>query len=1048
MGFKCIHIADVHFRGLTRHKEYKESFKDMFQQVAELKPDVIYVGGDIVHSKTQGISPELIDLLSWWFTGLAKLAPTHIILGNHDGLVLNKHRQDAITPIVKALDNPRIHLYKKSGIYPTGIDGINWGVFSCFDEPGWKNVKPVEGDINIALYHGGVQGSATDIDWQIEGEIDTDFFAGFDFAFLGDIHRVQYLDNEKRIAYCGSTIQQNYGEAPGKGFLYWEIKSKDEYTSKFYPVAHRHPFVTLDWDGDVELMLENARIHPDESRFRIRASDLISQAEIKHLHAALKKEKKPFEIVFKYEQSDGFSSAIQTADGEIFHEDLRDPKTHISLLEQYYKEAEIPKEMWDRIEKLVTKYINQLVSEEQTARNTRFTIKHLEFENLFLYGKENVVNFDKLNGITGIFGKNRSGKSSIAGALMYTLFNTTDRGPIKNLHVINSRKGHCLGKVDFVVNGNMYRAERQTVKHQTRAGKVHAVTHLNLSRLNSAGEIIQDLNGEQRRETEKTMRTLVGTADDFLLTSLASQGEMNTFIKNRATQRKAILNKFLDLDVFEKMAYLAKEDSADIKGMLKNVPDKDWDTLIAEKEDRLKNRQLRKEDLDKQYADSRANLERLNITLATHKNKDAVTQCEVDEQVEKIEKIKLVLVSLKEKLGEMEIRRQDNLLKIDRISKLKEQFPVDELKEQLEIQRDLEKSLLELEHVHEKEKSLLKEQKKSVKRLSEVPCGDQFPTCKFIKNSHTNKSLLETQQKLVGDLISGVRASQRALKKLEEQQLQFKIDKYGDVLQQESELLLEDSRDEMSLNQLLTQQSKADKLLTESENNLSSMRLRVSSDSSAKAVSNLRREITALREKISKLDANRISVSESIALLQKEIKTTAAEKIKYGQLFEEWKSYDILMAAFSKKGIPLQIITSQLPIINIEISKILQGVVGFTVELTTESDSNDMDIIVNYGDSQRIIECASGMEKMMASLAIRVALINISCLPKTNMLIIDEGFGALDEMNVESCNRLLNSLKKWFKNILVISHVDAVKDAVDNVLDIISAGKDAQIIYE
>ena len=106
-----------------------------------------------------------------------------------------------------------------------------------------------------------------------------------------------------------------------------------------------------------------------------------------------------------------------------------------------------------------------------------------------------------------------------------------------------------------------------------------------------------------------------------------------------------------------------------------------------------------------------------------------------------------------------------------------------------------------------------------------------------------------------------------------------------------------------------------------------------------------------------------------------------------------------------------------------------------------------MDAYINYGDSRRVIECASGMEKMMASLAIRVALINISSLPKTDLLIIDEGFGALDEMNVEACNRLLESLKKWFKNILVISHVDAVKDAVDNVLDITSKGKDARVIF-
>jgi exonuclease SbcC len=85
------------------------------------------------------------------------------------------------------------------------------------------------------------------------------------------------------------------------------------------------------------------------------------------------------------------------------------------------------------------------------------------------------------------------------------------------------------------------------------------------------------------------------------------------------------------------------------------------------------------------------------------------------------------------------------------------------------------------------------------------------------------------------------------------------------------------------------------------------------------------------------------------------------------------------------------------------------------------------------------------MEKMMASLAIRVALINVSTLTKTNILIIDEGFGALDETNIEACTRLLKSLKKWFRNILVISHVDSIKDAVDNSLEIVKNEKDANV---
>ena len=155
--FKCLHISDIHFRGLTRHKEYKIVFEKLFVKARDLKPNIIFIGGDIVHSKTQGISPELIDILTWWFNSLSAIAPTHVILGNHDGLILNENRQDAISPIINALDDDNIFLYKKSGTYPTGIEGFNWCVFSCFDEEGWKDVEPVEEEVNIACFHGGVR---------------------------------------------------------------------------------------------------------------------------------------------------------------------------------------------------------------------------------------------------------------------------------------------------------------------------------------------------------------------------------------------------------------------------------------------------------------------------------------------------------------------------------------------------------------------------------------------------------------------------------------------------------------------------------------------------------------------------------------------------------------------------------------------------------------------------------------------------------------------------------------------------------------------------
>ena len=84
---------------------------------------------------------------------------------------------------------------------------------------------------------------------------------------------------------------------------------------------------------------------------------------------------------------------------------------------------------------------------------------------------------------------------------------------------------------------------------------------------------------------------------------------------------------------------------------------------------------------------------------------------------------------------------------------------------------------------------------------------------------------------------------------------------------------------------------------------------------------------------------------------------------------------------------------------------------------------------------------------MMASIAIRVALTNISTLPKSDMFIIDEGFGALDASNIEACAKLLKSLKKYFKTILIISHIDAIKDIVDKNLEVIVKGNDSYVEY-
>lgn len=189
---RIAHIADIHWRSLIRHDEYHAVFEEFAVKCTAQKVDHIFVGGDIFHTKTSGLSPEYIDQLRWWISRLSQNSDLHLTLGNHDGSLVNLNRQDAISPIVQALNNPRVHLYKQSGVYQFA-PGFNWCVFSLFDEEGWSRVKPVPGDVNIACYHGPVWGAKTESDWEITDGLSVDFFKDYDLAFLGDIHKTQFL---------------------------------------------------------------------------------------------------------------------------------------------------------------------------------------------------------------------------------------------------------------------------------------------------------------------------------------------------------------------------------------------------------------------------------------------------------------------------------------------------------------------------------------------------------------------------------------------------------------------------------------------------------------------------------------------------------------------------------------------------------------------------------------------------------------------------------------------------------------------------------------
>ena len=129
-------------------------------------------------------------------------------------------------------------------------------------------------------------------------------------------------------------------------------------------------------------------------------------------------------------------------------------------------------------------------------------------------------------------------------------------------------------------------------------------------------------------------------------------------------------------------------------------------------------------------------------------------------------------------------------------------------------------------------------------------------------------------------------------------------------------------------------------------------------------------------------------------------------------------------------GIAFDVIRKKLPVINEEIAKILANIVDF--EVFFEDDGKRLDIFIKHPQfDPRPLEMGSGAEKTLSAMAIRLALLSVSNLPKSDVFILDEPGTALDEDNMQGFIDILSIIKVYFKTVLLISHLDSLKDCVD-----------------
>jgi DNA repair exonuclease SbcCD ATPase subunit len=720
-----------------------------------------------------------------------------------------------------------------------------------------------------------------------------------------------------------------------------------------------------------------------------------------------------------------------TAITNVPKENLRDPAILEKFIREYLKDYECTEEIIQKVLDLNKKYSAIVEEAEEIGRNINWQIKSLEWDNLFNYGEKNRIDFESLSGIVGIFGKNFSGKSSIIDSLLFTIFNTTSKNERKNINVINQQKlsASCLAKI--VVNTDVFSIQRSLTKYKKKMKSEvveEAKVELDFTRECTITDTVESMNGVSRVETDHNIRRVFGTIDDFLNTSMSSQLDGLAFVREGSTKRKEIIAKFLDLEIFEKKFRLAKDDSSDLKGALRRLEGRSFDSEIQAAHQELSDSEADLTVMLKKCKLLEQRITEVQSEIRAVEEQIKTSSTEVIDGAELrnlISKRTLYALTTEGGITEKKSMISDKTDLLQKIDFFLQSYDYQGLIVRRENVKTLQNQLSAIE-------SEIKLASSKTSLLDGIPCGTQFPKCKFIRDATEASQTLESKTIEVGVL-------QDKISEAKPDSIQADLEKYTSIVAKKEELLGEiknldfvieraqfelrktnDELESLREKELLYEQTKeqiknAQKLLV----NLN--RLKISLSDAKRSHNDCTDKLTILHRKIG-------SAEQKLEMLTN-------QKDELHSLRTEFSAYELFMRCMHSNGIAYDIIKKQLPVINEEITKILSNLTEFNVFF--EEDGDKLDIMIKHVDQDpRPLSMASGAEKTMAAMAIRLALLQVSNLPKSDIMILDEPGTALDENHLQTFTQLLDLLKTQFRTILIVSHLDSLKDVVDTTIEI------------
>ena len=718
-------------------------------------------------------------------------------------------------------------------------------------------------------------------------------------------------------------------------------------------------------------------------------------------------------VITKVKTSD--EDSMQTIDVSV---NIMD-KNYQTELVKTYLESKGQEQYFDQLMNIDLAVENRMLANEvEVTPFKRWYIKKIEFDNFLSYGQNQVIDFDKCNGITVVESDppNFGGKTVLTvDLLLFLFFNTTTKTQ-KAEEIFNrfTDVNKVSVKGDITIDGEDYVIVRQIERKKSKAGEWNIKTELEFFKKLADGQL-QNFTGEQRRETENFMKKSIGSMEDFLMTIVTTASNLEDLLDAKPTARGQVLTRFLGLEFLKKKEETGKELYSEFsKGMISNVYNteslkQDNETSgeeIIRMKDEIIEMSKNISDVDKRLQKGQDYKDNLLKSKFTDLDKELIT---------------LNPLLLQSSISNLEDSKQktEQDIKNIKIVEPKEFYHEDKHDNVKEVIKSRFAELVTCENKVEEIQDL----------IEKYGDGIQCDHCgiKLMEAKLTNEKIkqLDSFKRLVQDFkeeIDGYEKKEQSFTQLKKDFDEYERNK---LIKEKFELSLESTqlKLEQVKDKLKRYEEVQDKIKKNNEIDAQLLKAGLRIDE----LINEKRGY----EKVQNTNSTRIETIESRIEKNKDLISKIAEE------FEREKIYKIYVEVYGKNGITKVIMKTLIPLINSELQRLLQDSAYFNLEIRI-NDKNEVEFMMidNSTGIEKLMVSGSGYERTIAAMALRAVLSKVCSLPKPNVIIWDEVFGKISNENLEMVGEFFTKMKDYFEKIFVITHNPLVNNWANNTVRI------------